>query len=946
MEDTSEREKDKNSQKHINIGLLAHVDAGKTTLSEALLFKCGAISEPGRVDHRNAFLDTSPFERERGITIFSKQAELRWNKLSITLLDTPGHVDFSAEMERTLQVLDYAVLVISGTDGVQGHTETLWKLLERYEIPVFIFVNKMDLPGTDAERLMDDIKSRLSDLCVDFSDTRSEAFLEEAAVCEEALLEKYLESGTLEMPDDLIAPVAARHMYPCFFGSALRVDGVEALLNGLEKFTSAVENGSEFGAKVFKITRDAQGTRLTHMKIIGGELRVRSIVQKSTVKKEGASTGASTGESAEEKVNQIRIYSGEKYETPDVVRAGQICAVTGLKHTYPGEGLGTCRDFSGEQLEPVLHYAVLFPDGNDPVTALKQFRELEEEDPKLHVVWDEKARGIFIQPMGEVQLDVLKDVVRERFGMEIAFGEGRIRYKETIRDSVEGVGHFEPLRHYAEVHLWMEPLPPGSGLVFDAVCSEDKLDLNWQRLVLTHLAEKEFVGVLTGSPITDMKITLAAGRAHLKHTEGGDFRQATYRAVRHGLMQAESVLLEPFYNFRIEVPPEMIGRVMADVKRMYGDFESQPEQDGSAVLTGRCPVAEMKEYPVEVASYTKGRGRIFCTPGGYAPCHNAEEVIAGIGYDCEGDVENTADSVFCSHGSGVVVKWDEVVDHMHVESIRKQGRFSRQDDAEERDAGGKANRSGTGEANWDGTGKANRDDGGTVNQGDGRKSNRKGGEKIRSKDFSAEDKELQAIFERTFGPVRQRAVQPEKRAIRAEEERVSEKYDSRHDQIHTGRTQKHRSSGPVEEYVLVDGYNIIFAWEDLNELSKQVGLDAARMRLMDMMCNFQGFTGCRLILVFDAYKVKGNPGSIETYRGISVVYTKEAETADMFIEKTTKKIAKKHRVRVATSDALEQMIILGHGATRLSADAFRKEVEWINERIREEMEKWKAEESR
>lgn len=915
MEDTSEHKKDNKKQKHINIGLLAHVDAGKTTLSEALLFKCGAISEPGRVDHRNAFLDTSPFERERGITIFSKQAELRWNKLSITLLDTPGHVDFSAEMERTLQVLDYAVLVISGTDGVQGHTETLWKLLERYEIPVFIFVNKMDLPGTDAERLMDDIKSRLSDLCLDFSDTRSEAFLEEAAVCEETLLEKYLESGTLEMPDDLIAPVAARHMYPCFFGSALRVDGVEALLDGLEKFTSAVENGSEFGAKVFKITRDAQGTRLTHMKIIGGELRVRSIVQKSAVKKEGASAGASTEVPAEEKVNQIRIYSGEKYETPDVVRAGQICAVTGLKHTYPGEGLGTCRDFSGEQLEPVLHYAVLFPDGNDPVTALKQFRELEEEDPKLHVVWDEKARGIFIQPMGEVQLDVLKDVVRERFGMEIAFGEGRIRYKETIRDSVEGVGHFEPLRHYAEVHLWMEPLPPGSGLVFDAVCSEDKLDLNWQRLVLTHLAEKEFVGVLTGSPITDMKITLAAGRAHLKHTEGGDFRQATYRAVRHGLMRAESVLLEPFYNFRIEVPPEMIGRAMADVKRMYGDFESQPEQDGSAVLTGRCPVAEMKEYPVEVASYTKGRGRIFCTPGGYAPCHNAEEVIASIGYDCEGDVENTADSVFCSHGSGVVVKWNEVMDHMHVESIRKQGVFSRQEDTAERE---------------DASGQHAAMDAGGGSTAEAGKENGNSGRGVRSKDFFAEDKELQAIFERTFGPVRQRSAQPEKRTIRAAEEQYAGK----------------KASGPVEEYVLVDGYNIIFAWEDLNELSKQVGLDAARMRLMDMMCNFQGFTGCRLILVFDAYKVKGNPGSVETYRNINVVYTKEAETADMYIEKTTKKIAKQHRVRVATSDALEQMIILGHGATRLSADAFRKEIERINERIREEMEKWKAEESR
>lgn len=904
MEDTSEHGNGSKYQKHINIGLLAHVDAGKTTLSEALLYCCGAIRQPGRVDHRDAFLDTSPFERERGITIFSKQAELCWNRLSITLLDTPGHVDFSAEMERTLQVLDYAVLVISGTDGVQGHTETLWKLLERYGIPVFLFVNKMDLPGTDRERLMDDIKRHLSDLCVDFSDTRSETFLEDAAVCEEELLEKYVETETLEIPDDLIAPVAERHIYPCFFGSALQVEGVEALLDGLEKFTSAVEYGNEFAAKVFKITRDSQGARLTHMKITGGELRV-----KSTVKKQGSPT--------EEKVNQIRIYSGEKYDTPDVVYAGQICAVTGLKETYPGEGLGICQDFSDAQMEPVLHYAVLFPDGTDPVTALKQFRELEEEDPKLHVVWDEKARGIYIQPMGEVQLDVLKDVVRERFGMDIAFGEGRIRYKETIRDSVEGVGHFEPLRHYAEVHLWMEPLPQGSGLVLDTVCSEDKLDLNWQRLVLTHLAEKEFVGVLTGSPITDMKITLAAGRAHLKHTEGGDFRQATYRAVRHGLMQAESVLLEPFYNFRIEVPPEMIGRVMADVKRMYGEFESQPEQDGSAVLTGRCPVAEMKEYPVEVASYTKGRGRIFCTPGGYAPCHNAEEVIADIGYDCEADVENTADSVFCSHGSGVVVKWNEVIKHMHVDSIRKQGVFSRQDDREERDGGG-------------GTGIR---------------------ERMRSKDFFAEEKELQAIFERTFGPVRQRAAQPEKQTIRAAEEPhteegVNERTDSPREQVHARSVLSRKRNGPVEEYLLVDGYNIIFAWEDLNEISRQVSLDAARMRLMDMMCNFQGFTGHNLILVFDAYKVKGNPGSIETYRGISVVYTKEAETADMYIEKTTKKIAKKHRVRVATSDALEQMIILGHGASRLPAGAFREEVERVNERIREEMDKLQAGESR
>lgn len=882
MDATSENRRN-NIKKHICIGIVAHVDAGKTTLSEAVLYRCGEIQQPGRVDHGNAFLDTSPFEKERGITIFSKQAELCWKNLSITLLDTPGHVDFSAEMERTLQVLDYAVLVVSGTDGVQGHTETLWKLLEQYGIPVFLFVNKMDLPGTEPAVLMEELRDRLSEHCVDFSDTHSEEFLENVAVCDEDLLEKYFDSGTLGIPEDIVAPVARRELFPCFFGSALKLEGVEALLDALEMFTSSVEYGEGFGAKVYKITRDAQGVRLTHMKIMGGELRVRS-----EIKKEGSTAG--------EKINEIRVYSGDKYETREFVRAGEICAVTGLKETYPGEGLGVCPDFSGEQMEPVLNYEILFPEGTDLVTAQKQLRQIDEEDPKLHIVWDEKAHGMYVQPMGEVQLEVLKDVIRERFDMEVAFGEGSIRYKETISNRVEGVGHFEPLRHYAEVHLWMEPLPAGSGLVFESVCSEDKLDLNWQRLVLTHLAEKEYVGVLTGSPITDMKITLAAGRAHLKHTEGGDFRQATYRAVRQGLMQAESVLLEPFYNFRIELPPEMIGRAMADIKRMYGDFENEPEQGGLSVLTGRCPVEQMKEYPVEFASYTKGRGHISCTFGGYQPCHNEEEVIARIGYDCEGDVENTADSVFCSHGSGVVVKWDEVMDHMHLEKtlpehIPLHGSEVLPHGAEalSRQAEVTLEPKNTG----------------------------------RSKDFFAEDRELQAIFEQTYGPVRKRTGQSESRIIRGKDEKPYK----------PGKARE-----PMQEYLLVDGYNIIFAWDDLNELSRTTSLEAARMRLMDILCNFQGYAGCKLILVFDAYKVKGNPGSVETYHNISVVYTKEAETADMYIEKTTKQIAKKYRVRVATSDGLEQMIILGHGASRLSAEAFREEVERINARIREDME--------
>ncbi len=876
LDNTSENK----PKKHICAALLAHVDAGKTTLSEAILYVCGELRELGRVDRGDAFLDTSPLERERGITIFSKQAELTWKEREITLLDTPGHADFSAEMERTLQVLDYAVLVISGTDGVQGHTETLWKLLKKNGIPVFIFVNKMDLPGTDRAALMEGLGNRLSERCVDFSDMGSEGFFEQVAVCEEALLEKYIENGTLDRERDLVPAVAGRSVFPCFFGSALRLDGVEAFLDGFSDLTTDVERGSEFGAQVYKITRDTQGTRLTHMKITGGELRV-----KTEITKKGVSAG--------EKVNQIRIYSGEKYTTRDVVYAGDVCAVTGLNTTYSGQGLGVCPDFSGEQLEPVLNYRILFSEGTDMVTALKQMRQLEDEDPKLHIVWEESSHSMYVQPMGEVQLEVLKSVIHERFHMNVTFGEGSIRYKETIAGCVEGVGHFEPLRHYAEVHLWMEPLPAGSGLVLAADCSEDELDLNWQRLVLTHLAEKEFLGVLTGSPITDLKITVAAGKAHVKHTEGGDFRQATYRAVRQGLRQAESVLLEPFYNFRIELPPENIGRAMTDIKRMHGEFESYPERDGRSVLTGKCPVSTMKEYPVTFASYTKGRGFISCSIGGYQPCHNAEEVIAQIGYDCGSDVENTADSVFCAHGSGIVVPWNEVGAHMHVGSVADRFRACSSEVEQTEKKGGTRDMS-----------------------------QRSGGA---SQDFYAEEKELQAIFERTYGPVRRQPGHTESRSIGSRQVKPPV------------RRARERKWDQMEDYLLVDGYNIIFAWEDLKELSK-FSLDAARMRLMDMLCNYQGYAGCKLIVVFDAYKVKGNPGSLEMYHNISVVYTKEAETADMYIEKTTEQIAKRHRVRVATSDGMEQMIILGHGAVRVSAAAFREEMEQVNGRIREELD--------
>ena len=848
-------------KKHICAALLAHVDAGKTTLSEALLYESGVIRTRGRVDHKDAFLDTSPLERERGITIFSKQACFSYGNMDVTMLDTPGHVDFSSEMERTLQVIDYAVLIISGTDGVQGHTETVWKLLQKYRIPTFFFVNKMDLPGADKAAVLKELQAKLSPYCVDFTE-EEELLCENVAMCEETLLETYLEEGTFDLKKEVRRLVSGTLLYPCYFGSALQNEGVEALLEGLESYTKMPEYQKEFAGKVYKITRDDAGQRLTHMKLTGGELKLRDEI-------EGIG-----------KVNEIRVYSGEKYTLQQEVKAGDICAVPGFTDTYAGQGVGKEADFCANQLAPVCNYQILLPEGTEEAIAWRQLKQLEEEDPNLHLSWQAQTREIFIQPMGEVQLEVIKRMVSERYGMDIAFGSATILYRETIEDTVIGMGHFEPLRHYAEVHLKMEPLPRGSGLQFVTECSEDELDLNWQRLILTHLGEKEFTGVLTGSPITDIKFTLIAGRAHLKHTEGGDFRQATYRAVRQGLRQAKSRLLEPMYQFRMEVPMEQIGRVMSDVGKMHGTFRQQPDDGEMSAIEGICPVASMAGYGTEFAAFTKGRGRMTLSFCGYEPCHNESEVVKNCKYDPDADVENTADSVFCAHGSGFVVPWNEVAKHVHVDtSIKKRQPVKTT----------------------------------TATPKEPSKKNSK----------MSEEKELQAIFERTFGPVKTRVETPAKKVIKAE----------------PGKT-KTKEYKPVyeEEYLLVDGYNIIFSWDELKALAAE-NLEGARTKLMEIMCNYQGFCGCHLILVFDAYKVKGNPGSVEQFHNISVVYTKEAETADMYIEKTTKEIARKKRVRVATSDGMEQIIILGHGATRISARAFQEEVKRVNDRIAEEVER-------
>ena len=849
------------TRKQIVLGILAHVDSGKTTLSEAMLYRAGVTRRLGRVDHKDAFLDTDALEKARGITIFSKQALLTAGDTDITLLDTPGHVDFSTETERTLQVLDYAVLVVSGTDGVQSHTETLWRLLRRYHVPTFVFVNKMDLPGMERQELLAQLNRRLGEGFVDFGATQAD-WDEALALCDENLMDRMLDAGQLQ-DADLIPAIARRHVFPCWFGAALKLEGVDALLDGLDRYTRPAPALEAFGAKVFKVSQDEQGARLTWLRVTGGELKVKAQL-----------TGEADGEPWAEKANQLRLYSGAKYTLAEAIGPGQVCAVTGLTKARPGEGLGAERDSDLPVLEPVLSYQVLLPEGADMHAALGKLHRLEEEEPQLHVVWNETLGEIHVQLMGEIQLEVLRSLLAERFGLAVEFGPGGILYKETITEPMEGVGHYEPLRHYAEVHLKLEPLPRGSGMQFAADCREEVLDKNWQRLVLTHLEEKQHLGVLTGSPLTDVKITLIAGRAHLKHTEGGDFRQATYRAVRQGLMLAKSQLLEPWYAFRLEVPAENIGRAMSDIQRMEGTFDPPESGEETAVLTGFAPVSTMRSYPMEVVSYTRGRGHLSLTLDGYRPCHNAQEVIAAIGYEPEHDLDNPADSVFCAHGAGFVVPWDQVRSHMHVDS--GWGKSTRP----EQEAAVPQRRAMAYRATLE------------------------------------EDAELLKIFERTYGPIKRDPLA----AFRPVQKRERPDFAAEQWEI-------------APEYLLVDGYNIIFAWDELNALSKE-SLDAARHKLMDILCNYQGFQKCVLILVFDAYRVPGSPGSIEQYHNIHVVYTKEAETADMFIERVTHEIGRNRRVRVATSDGMEQIIILGHGALRVSARMFHEEVQNVEKQIR------------
>lgn len=870
-------------KKHICVGLLAHVDAGKTTLSEGLLYLGGKIRKLGRVDHGDAYLDNFEMERERGITIFSKQAVLSLGDMEITLLDTPGHVDFSAEMERTLQVLDYGILVINGADGVQGHTLTLWRLLVRYEIPVFLFVNKMDQEGTDHDALMEDLKKRLDENCIDFStDQEPDIFMENLAMCEEQLLEQYLDTGEVD-EQNIIRLIAKRKVYPCYFGSALKMTGVEDFLQGMLKYAIPPVYPEAFGAKVYKISRDDQGNRLTYMKITGGSLKVKSMVTNRKTSGELPVHHAHMEEVWEEKADQIRIYSGAKFEAEKEALAGTVCAVTGLTHTYPGQGLGLEEESEMPVLEPVLNYQIQLPPDCDVHQMLKKLKELEEEEPQLHIVWDEQLNEIHAMLMGEVQIEILKRLIWERFHVAVEFGAGNIVYKETILEPVEGVGHFEPLRHYAEVHLLLEPGEPGSGLVFYTGCSEDILDRNWQRLILTHLEEKEHKGVLTGSPVTDMQITLITGKAHIKHTEGGDFRQATYRAVRQGLKKAKSVLLEPYYEFRLEVPGETTGRAMADIQKMQGTFLPPDIEGEMSILKGSAPVSAMRDYQKQVISYTSGRGRLFCTLKGYAPCQNQEEIAAAIGYDSERDLENPTGSVFCAHGAGFVVPWDKVEDYMHVESSLE---WEEEQDQEENPA------------------------------------YRPPASAYRGS--YEDDKELQAIFERTFGPVKREKFSMHKRVV--------------HSSPASSDTSKYSmKKKSQEEYLLVDGYNIIFAWEDLRRLA-EANIHAARDKLMDILSNYQGYKKCTLILVFDAYKLEGHAEEIFDYHNIHVVYTKEAETADQYIEKTVHKIGRQYQVTVATSDRLEQVIILGQGASRISAQGLKEEIAEANSQLREE---WK-----
>ncbi len=885
---------------HITVGLVAHVDAGKTTLSESILYLTGKIRKPGRVDHKDAYLDTYALERERGITIFSKQAEVKLHDLSVTLLDTPGHVDFAAEMERTLQVLDAAILVINGADGVQGHTRTLWRLLKHYKVPTFLFINKMDQEGRAPEELLLDLQKNLEESCLAFPVFSHEEmegqeqgdFYENLATCHEDALEEYLDQGKISQ-DTIAALIRNRQVFPCYFGSALKLMGVRELLDGIELFCQNPRFQKEtlgeqdlgnqtlreqaleeegFGGKIYKISRDLKGERLTHLKVTSGTLRVKDLLQGR----------GRDGNIWEEKVNQIRIYSGEKYEMVQEISDGRICAVTGLTATYPGQGLGMEEESNLPVLEPVINYQVELPENVDAHKMLGYLRELEEEDPMLKVVWNETLSEIHVQLMGEVQKEVLKSLMMERFSVEPSFGPGSIVYKETIGNVVEGVGHFEPLRHYAEVHLKMEPAQAGEGLVLETACSEDMLDKNWQRLILTHLEEKEHKGVLTGSALTDVKITLVAGKAHLKHTEGGDFRQSTYRAVRQGLMQAENILLEPYFSFRLEIPSEYVGRAMTDIQRMHGEFDTPQTEKDHTVITGQAPVACMGEYAMEVTEYTRGMGHLTCAYKGYYPCHNSEEVIEAIGYDPERDLENPTGSVFCAHGAGYAVPWDQVFGKMHIEKQLGKKKSVKTKDAKDVQAP------------------------------------KSRGENFISTSYE-EDKELEEIFIRTYGKVEHKTPKASTVTVGAQKETP-------------------KSTEPIEEYLLVDGYNVIFAWEELKELAKE-NIQSARNKLMDILCNYQGFKKCAVILVFDAYKVEGDALEVYKYHNIHVVFTKEAETADQYIEKVTHHIGKKYHVTVVTSDGVEQVVTRGRGASLISSREFFDEVEFVNRQIKEESEK-------
>lgn len=867
MEDTSENKKNSNLKKRINIGLLAHVDAGKTTLSESILYLTGKIRNLGRVDNQDAYLDTYELERQRGITIFSKQAGFSIKDAEFMLLDTPGHVDFSAEMERTLMVLDYAVMIISGADGVQGHTLTLWRLLKRYDIPVFFFVNKMDQPGAERDKLLFELKNRFGEYVVDFSDSIegfSAEIAEQIAVCDEEVLEHFLENEEISKTQ-IQDMIRCRKLFPCFFGSALKLDGVSALLSALYEYTVMPSYPEAFGAKVFKIARDTLGNRLTYLKVTGGSLKVKSML------------GA-------EKVNQIRIYSGDKFETAMEVPAGQVCAVTGLSSSYPGEGLGAEKESELPVLEPVLTYQMCLPDGISVNQFLPKLRQLEEEVPELHVVWKEELCELQVQLMGEVQIEILKHMIAERFGVEVEFGMGSIVYKETIADTVEGVGHFEPLRHYAEVHLLLEPLEPGSGMQFALDCSEDMLSKNWQRLILTHLEEKQFPGVLTGSSITDMKITVIGGRAHNKHTEGGDFRQATYRAVRQGLMQAQSVLLEPYYNFRLEIPSECVGRAMTDLEKMNANTEPPVVEGEFSILTGTVPVITIRDYQISVTAYTKGRGSLFCSLKGYEPCHNAEEVIEHFQYDAVSDVPNTPDSVFCAHGAGFIVPWNQVFDYMHVECTCRE---------KENNAGEEFRL----------------------------QPSRTVYPSKPVEEMWIDQEEMEEIYQRTFASNKKKSKHWKKKNV----VQKMQQYQS----------VKKKPQVLKEKYLIVDGYNVCYAWEEL-KCHMNDNIDGARTQLMDVLCDYQAYTRETVILVFDAYRVKGNIGEMYPYHNIHVIYTKEAETADQYIAKLTHEIGGKYDVTVATSDGLVQLITRGQNCKILSAGDLKERIHTMREEIREQ----------